>query len=439
MTTEYEVIQDTVLAGTSSIGIGASAQVAIRDADSAALVTLFQDRLGASGETNPFNADASGQFRVYTLPGRLQITVVHNSVTRIWENYRLGNPLKRQENVIINGSMVFDQRDTDTTPVTANNAYGPDRWKLVNSTATGVFDFERDSATPADGFPYYLACAVTTNDTAAAGEVAFFQQMIEGYNIARFGFGQSWAKVLTLSFWVRSSLTGIYCVAFQNSASNRSYVVEYTINDADTWEYKTITLTANTSGTWLTVNGIGLRVNFDLGSGSNLNTTANIWTGANKVNTANQVDWIGTAAATFWLTGVQLELGPVANGFDHVDYAKELAQCKRYYEILGDLVVSNEMFASGFAQSTTVGEFILRYSQKRALPNSVTLAAFGTFSVAYRATATAVDSAIASSILGRDSCRIDATFNGATLTLGDGVELRRDTSDLAFIKIDAEL
>ncbi|KKL11681.1 hypothetical protein LCGC14_2543340 [marine sediment metagenome] len=445
MTVTYEVIQDTVLTGTSSIGIGASAAVTIRDAESGALVSLFEDRLGASGESNPFNADSSGQFRVYALPGRLQITVVFNAVTRIWEDYRLGDPAIVKQNAIINGAMRVDQRDSEGTPVDATggtNQYGSDRWYGSEGVTSGAFTIGKVATGGPPGFPAYLRATNTDDQSSVgAGEHAWIGQNIEGLNLPHYELGTSDAKDFAVGIWVRSTLTGTYCISFVNSANNRSYVAEIVISLANTWEFKTVALTGDLTGTWLITNGIGLRVRIDLGSGTDFNATADAWGAGQKSRTTNQAAWIGSAAATFDFTGVQLILGSVVDekDFEHVDYATELEQCKRYYESLGDLVVTNESFASGYVRSTTLAQFVLRYSRKRALPSSVTLAAFGLFAVAHQATASSVDSAIASSILGRNSCVIVTTFSGSTLTAGDGVELRRDTSDAAFITIDAEL
>lgn len=238
-------------------------------------------------------------------------------------------------NRIINGDMRIDQRNAGAS-VTATNSvrYTVDRFACFAGapSGAGVFTAQQVSDAPA-GFTRSLKATVTTADTTASADSQyFFAQYIEGNNIADLGFGSASASSITLSFWVKSSLTGTFAGGINNSAANRSYVFTYTINSANTWEYKTITIPGDTTGTWLTDTGIGFRVNFSLGSGSTFQASAGSWVAAYDYATSSSVRVIGTLNATFQITGVQLEKGSTATSFDVRPYGTELQLCQRYFE-----------------------------------------------------------------------------------------------------------
>jgi hypothetical protein len=253
-------------------------------------------------------------------------------------------------NRIINGAMVIDQRNAGAS-VSGDSAYPVDRWK--SSTAGGgIFSMQQSSTVPT-GFSNSVVCTVTTADSSiAASDEYSFRQLIEGYNFADFGWGTSSAKTVTLSFWVQSSITGTYAVGFRNSASNRTYPATYTISSANTWEYKTVTVPGDTTGTWVgATNGVGVGVIFSLGAGSSLQGTANAWNAANTWSTSTATQWIATLGATFYITGVQLEVGSVATPFEREIYSNTLAKCQRYYvqamqnSAEGDVSVSNSIIS----------------------------------------------------------------------------------------------
>jgi hypothetical protein len=181
-----------------------------------------------------------------------------------------------KRNRIINGNMVVDQRNAGASVSvgTAAGTYTLDRWRVYHDTAiTSNITAQQSTTVPTTG---YINSQILTNGTAAtaaAGDLNVFQQRIEGYNVADLNFGSSTASAVTLSFWVRSSLTGTFGVGLSNSAQDRSVASTYTINSANTWEQKTITFSGDQSGTWVTNNGIGLITNFDLGSGTTSNAT----------------------------------------------------------------------------------------------------------------------------------------------------------------------
>jgi hypothetical protein len=238
--------------------------------------------------------------------------------------------------------MVIDQRNAGAA-VTVNNAaalqYSVDRFYGYGQTSDGVFTLQQDSDVPSgQGFRNSLKATVTTAD-ASIGATQLYQigQRIEGFNVSDFGLGTASAAQITFSFWVRSSLTGTFGGALQNGGQNRSYPFSYTISAANTWEKKTITLTGDTSGTWLTTNGTGLEVIWGLGVGSTYLGTANAWAGSYLSGVTGQTQVISTLSATFYLTGVQLERGGNATSFEFRDYGRELQLCQRYaYKLGGD-------------------------------------------------------------------------------------------------------
>lgn len=242
------------------------------------------------------------------------------------------------KNRIINGDMTIDQRGSGSTSVTSSTTYvTADRFffnvaPAFNSVTTTNVNL--DSLTPPAGFNNYIGCQVDTG-TTVTGDVHYnIRQQIEGYNVADLDYGTSNAKTITVSFWVRSSLTGDFSFSLRNSGSNRAYVTTYNIASANTWEKKTITIAGDTTGTWLKTNGVGLTVNWGLGNstGNFSTSTLNQWIADNATGATTAVDWIETTGAKWYLTGVQLEVGENATPFENRMYGTELALCMRYYQ-----------------------------------------------------------------------------------------------------------
>ena len=240
-------------------------------------------------------------------------------------------------NKIIGGDFTTNpwQRGVSFTAV-ANGAYTADRWEYqkvgaVVHTITKATDAPTASqAGIYTGFS--LGLAVTTADSSiAAGDFCTIGQNVEGLNSASFGFGQAGARFVTLSFWVTGAKTGAHCVAIRNSGKTRSYVAEYTINTANTWEYKTITIPVDTAGTWLYDNGLGLSVVFTLSAGTTFQTTANTWTAGNFLATSSQVNETDTIANNFKVALVQLESGQTATAFEARSVGQEELLCYRYF------------------------------------------------------------------------------------------------------------
>jgi hypothetical protein len=258
------------------------------------------------------------------------------------------------KNRIINGGMVIDQRNAGAAvTISTTNIYSLDRWS-ASEASDATFTVQQDTSAPA-GFINSAKITVTVADASgAASQYHSFQQRIEGLNCADLAWGTASAATVTFSFWVRSSLTGTFGGAITNSAYNRSYPFTYAISAANTWEQKTITIAGDTSGTWLTTNGIGMIIYFDLGSGVDNTGTANAWVGAGNVGADSTVQLVNTLNATWYITGVQLERGSNATSFEFRDYGRELIMCQRYLPAWSFPSTSSQV-ANSFAYSTTTG------------------------------------------------------------------------------------
>jgi hypothetical protein len=194
-----------------------------------------------------------------------------------------------------------------------------------------VFSVQQSTDAPA-GFNNSALLTVTTVDSSLDGTDQYFiSQQIEGLNVADLGWGTANAQAVTLSFWVKSSLTGTFGNSLRNSALNRSYPFAYTISSANTWEKKTVTIPGDTTGTWLTSNGTGISLTFSIGTGPDRRGTAGAWTSGSLNGVTGQTQLISTNGATFYITGVQLEVGTSATPFERRLYNQELANCQRYY------------------------------------------------------------------------------------------------------------
>jgi hypothetical protein len=255
---------------------------------------------------------------------------------------------------IINGGMVIDQRNAGASITPTNGQYSVDRWKCFLTQASKyTIQQNAGSVTPPVGFVNYLGITSSSAYSVGASDYFFLQQNIEGFNFADFNFGSANAKTVTLSFWVRSSLTGTFGGSLSNNAGNRSYPFSYTINAANTWEYETITIAGDTTGTWTTDNSIGCQVNLGFGVGSTFSATAGSWTATSTIlSSTGATSVVGTNGATFYITGVQLEVGTQATSFEYRQYTTELQLCQRYYEYL--TVGANESFVGQCTSTTQV-------------------------------------------------------------------------------------
>ena len=270
-------------------------------------------------------------------------------------------------NKIINGDMRIAQRGTSV--FTAGNTYGLDRWKNWKS-GSGSFTVEQSTDVPiTEPFQYSLKSTVTTNSTPSGGNYYGVAQYIEGNNTHSLGFGTSAAKTITLSFWVKSSVTGTYSVAISNKdGATRTYAADYSISSANTWEKKSLTISGDVAGTWNKNNTTGLRVWFALGMGSTYSTTtSNSWESSPGIQSPSAIDWISNSGATFFITGVQLEEGTVPTPFEHRPYGIELSLCKRYFQekILSSRTIGGSQ--SGFVRWLFDFENVMRIAPSMSI------------------------------------------------------------------------
>jgi len=255
-------------------------------------------------------------------------------------------------NLIINGAAAIDQRNGGSSVTPASSAYTLDRW-LANVTAASKFSVQQSTVAP-DNFTNSVLITSTSAYTPVSGDYISFQTRIEANNIAHVGWGSSAAKNVTLSFWARSSLTGTFGGSFYFPASTaRTHPFSYTINSADTWEYKTVTIAGDTAtNTAPTGNSLYVIVQWALGAGSTYQTGTSGWQNGNYVAPSGVVDLVATSGATFYITGVQLEVGEQATPFDHSEsYGETLARCQRYYFTVQAPIAANGRYYSGAHQN----------------------------------------------------------------------------------------
>jgi hypothetical protein len=299
------------------------------------------------------NAVVAADIADGTLTGaKLAANTLANSVfqTGSVENYmRAQGTFAGMRNKIINGAMMVDQRANSASITPTDPGYQSlDRYYLSLSSSS-KFSIQQNagSVTPPVGFSKYLG--ITSLSAFAVGTSEYFQlqQLIEGQNIVDLAWGTANAKPITISFWVRSSLTGTFGGSIRNSGDTYGYCYSYTISSANTWEYKTITVAGPTSGTWLTTNGVGIDFRFCFGMGTANQGATGSWGGSSAYAPTGQVSIVGTNGATWYITGLQIEAGSTPTPFDYRQYGTELALCQRYYQRSYDLGVATGTVVAG--------------------------------------------------------------------------------------------
>ena len=283
------------------------------------------------------------------------------------------------KNRIINGGMVIDQRNAGASVTPTSGQYLVDRWSY-GATQTGKLTAQQNagSVTPPVGFSNYLGFTSTSAYSVLTADTFYSRQAIEGFNTADLAWGTSNAKTATLSFQVYSSLTGTFGGALQNNNATRTYPFSYTIPVANTWTTVSITIAGDTTGTWIgATNLVGIYVYFGLGAGSTYSATAGAWATGNYQTATGATSVVGTSGATFYITGVQLELGSAATTFDFRSYGQELALCQRYFE-------TTARYQSGVAASGGLNYATMVFKvTKRATPTVAIVSGSGTIGTAY--------------------------------------------------------
>ena len=344
------------------------------------------------------------------------------------------------KNRIINGAMVIDQRNAGASVGTAGAAggYSVDRWQNIY-TQVSKFTVQQDAGavTPPTGFIDYLGVTSSSAYSVLTGDTFVIQQPVEGFNTSDLGFGTANASSVTLSFWVRSSLTGTFGGALANSAGTRSYPFSYTISAANTWEQKTVTIAGDTTGTWLTNNGIGILVRFGLGSGSTFSGTAGAWAAGNIVQPTGSVSVVGTNGATFYITGVQLEKGSTATSFDYRPYGTELQLAQRYCFVWSSVNSVYKQLPLSIADTANRAESWYYYPVQMRSSPTVTFSAASNFR-ATTGTSNINATAISSAQADQDAVRILAT-TASGISAGNVTTVSANNSSSATITISAEL
>jgi hypothetical protein len=281
-------------------------------------------------------------------------------------------------NRLINGNMVLDQRNAGASVSGTTGVYTLDRWKVQNNSGAARFNVQQNagSVTPPSGYKYYLGITSTSAYSVASSDIIGIQQFVEGYNISDLAWGTSSALAVTLSFWVRSSLTGTFGGSVvEGSAGGALYPFSYTISAANTWEQKSVTIAGPTIGTWNSTNGAGIQLLFSMGTGSTFTGTAGSWTTSSYYAPTGATSVVGTNGATFYITGVQLEAGTTASPFEYRQYGTELELCMRYYKKIGGTYAGQNgtgyvFIGSGLQRSTTSAAFGMAFSPTmRATPS----------------------------------------------------------------------
>jgi len=332
-------------------------------------------------------------------------------------------------NLIINGAMQVAQRGTSFTGLT--NGYTLDRWASYQTV--DFLNQQQDTDAP-EGFTKSLKTTVDTASALSADDLSRVAYNVEAQDVARLGYGTADAQTTTLSFWVKSTVTGDYTIFMYVGDPNRSIVKGYSINTANTWEYKTIVIAGDTAGSGINNdNGNGITFEWNLLAGSTWNTAGaqDTWVTGAGIRASGQTANCGASGATWQITGVQLEVGDTATPFEHRSYGQELALCQRYCEVL--TASAYGAYANGWFEGTSTFKAFYTYKVvKRAVP---TLSSSGSFSA---------DGAASNPTL--SSLTGGAQLNGAVLewscsgaTSGQGGNLINNNDAAATITLDAEL
>ena len=418
-------------------GIKDSAITAVKIADGTVVAAeiaddaVVADKIATNAVTNVKIASGVDAAKVTT--GTLPMARLSGTLPALNGSALTGLSSGPRHNLIINGDMTIAQRGTSFASP-ANNAYTLDRWR-ANIAGAGAITVTQDTEVPAgQGFDKSIKLDVTTADTSiGAGDFFGVAYRVEAFDMPPLEAGTANAKAITLSFWVRSPVTGTYYVAFRNSASDRNYCASYTVSSADTWEKKTISITMDTSGTWLSsTNGIGMEIRFSFAAGSTYHGTANTWQAGNLFAASNIANAINSTSNNVFLTGVKLEVGSTATDFEHRSYVEEHKLCQRYCRRYGTGINGRAATTANFYFSAPFEEAM------RATPTltlSDTSVGVGNL-YSYDKTSSGSSFYVARS----SKTGITGGINGFTgLTAGDQLQVWQALTDDYWLLCDAEL
>lgn len=280
------------------------------------------------------------------------------------------------KNLLYNGAMQVAQRGTSTAGITTSAYYTADRWATgLTTLGTWTQSIEADAPT-GSGFRNSLKmlCA-TAKASPAAGDLAWVRQSLEGQDLQRIAKGTASAQQLTLSFWVKSNITGTYTLYMYDQDNNRLFSASYSVSASATWERKTVLVPADTTGAFTNDNNTSLTVYFNLALGSTYTsgTLASSWATYADANIGPGQTNLAAATNNYWqITGVQLEVGPVASSFEFKSYGHELRECQRYY-YMAALGVSGQAPMIGTGNMNTAAELYFTVSFKTTMRTEPTL------------------------------------------------------------------
>ena len=346
-------------------------------------------------------------------------------------------------NMVNNGGMTISQRYGTSENTPSNNGHTLDQMRY-DLSQTGKFKVQQVTDSPA-GFSHSMKVTSLSAYTSSVNDYFLLQTFIEGTDSARLGWGTSDAQTVTLSFYVKSSITGVHACGIRNQNYSRGNTQTYTINNANTWERKTVTFTGDTSGTWLTTTNSGLKINFDLGSGSNFQAASTgTWLATNDFITSNSVKIVGTNAATWYITGIQLQVGDMPTPFQHRSFTEELTRCYRYYRRFGangalpTPAVYNRL-SIGYAPSSSVVRYLFQLDPPmRINPVNSNFSHSGNFNIQPGSLGSGSFSCedLASSA---NSMLVKLENTSVTAGTGAAVSLHQNNDATAYMDISAEM
>ena len=346
-----------------------------------------------------------------------------------------GNPITSQsgKNLIINGNMLIAQRGTDAVVPTD---FPVDRFKIVSNQA-GKFTAQQSTDVPSGaGFKNSIVLTSSSAYSEASGDYFLLQHRFEGNNVEHLQYGSANAKTVTVSFWAKSSLTGTFAGALRDGGSySTSYIFEYTISSANTWEYKTVTISGATSGTWLTGTSVGAELSFALGGGSDFDGTAGAWQSTNDFITSSANRLVNTNGATLYITGVQMEAGTTATDFENLQYGQQMQLCQRYFYSLGG-TAAYEFMAHGMFVGTV--NTLLRAELPVKMRSAPTLGSTGTF-LTKTGNANLACASFSVDQAATQTFSFSATISGGSSTIGYATLMFANNSTAARLTFSSEL